>query len=120
MDDNLERPRPGEVTTIEADIEVPPQAVVRRGGTFESFRYRDFTWFWLGSLVSNTGTWMQTAALAIVVWGLRGSELDLGLVNFVSGIPVLFLALPAGALADRVDKRRLLVWAQALLALQAL
>jgi MFS family permease len=120
MDNETARPRRDEVPIIEADTEVPPSEIVRRGGTFESFRYRDFTWFWLGSLVSNTGTWMQTAALAIVVWGLRGSEFDLGLVNFVSGIPVFFLALPAGALADRMDKRKLLIWSQGLLGLQAL
>ncbi|MEI7815020.1 MAG: MFS transporter [Coriobacteriia bacterium] len=103
----------------EADIEAPPQAVVRRGGTFESFRERDFTLFWFGSLVSNTGTWMQTTALALVVFSFRQSSIDLGVVNFVSGIPILFLALPAGALADRVDKRMLLIIAQAVLMLQA-
>jgi MFS family permease len=103
----------------EADIEAPPQAVVRRGGTFESFRERDFTLFWFGSLVSNTGTWMQTTALALVVFSFRQSSIDLGIVNFVSGIPILFLALPAGALADRVDKRMLLIVAQAVLMLQA-
>jgi len=96
-----------------------PQAVVRQGGTFESFRYRDFTWFWLGSVVSNTGSWMQNTALALVVFGFRGSSLDLGIVNFASGIPILFLALPAGVLADRVDKRKLLIIGQAALLVQA-
>jgi len=96
-----------------------PQAVVRQGGTFESFRYRDFTWFWLGSVVSNTGSWMQNTALALVVFSFRGSSLDLGIVNFVSGIPILFLALPAGVLADRVDKRKLLIIGQAALLVQA-
>lgn len=110
---------PQAVETIEADTEMPPRDIVRRGKTFDSFRHRDFTWFWFGSLVSNTGSWMQAAVLAIVVWGLRSRELDLGLVNFAAGIPVLFLALPAGVLADRVDKRKLLMWSQALLALQA-
>jgi MFS family permease len=110
---------PDETETIEANTEAPPQAAARRTGTFDSFRHRDFTLFWTGSLISNTGTWMQTAALAIVVWGLRGREFDLGLVNFAAGIPVLFLALPAGVMADRFDKRRLLIWFQALLALQA-
>ena len=92
---------------------------MRRGGTFESFRFRDFSLFWAGALVSNTGSWMQNYALAIVVYGLRKSELDSGLVNFVSGIPVLFLSLPAGALADKVDKRRLLIVSQFVLLLQA-
>lgn len=107
------------VETLEANEEAPPQPVVRRGGTFESFRSRDFSLFWAGALVSNTGSWMQNYALAIVVYSLRSSELDLGIVNFVSGIPVLFLALPGGALADRVDKRKLLIVSQLVLMLQA-
>jgi MFS family permease len=107
------------IATEEADVEAPTRAVVRRGGTFESFRSRDFTLFWFGSLVSNTGTWMQTTALALVVFSFRESPIDLAIVNFVSGIPILLLALPAGALADRVDKRMLLIVAQAVLMLQA-
>jgi len=104
---------------VEADTEMPPADVMRKAGTFESLRHRDFTLFWLGSLVSNTGSWMQQTALALVVFGLRQSELDLGIVNFVSGIPVLFLALPAGVLADRVDKRKLLIVSQAVMMVQA-
>ncbi len=110
---------PERTATLEADVAEPTGAIVRRGGTFESFKHRDFTWFWFGSLVSNTGTWMQTAALAIVVYALRQREFDLGLVNFASGIPILFLALPAGLLADRVDKRKLLMWSQGLLGVLA-
>jgi len=108
-----------EVSVVEADVESPPRAIVRRGSTFESFRFRDYSLFWWGALVSNMGSWMQNYALAIVVYSLRRSELDSGMVNFVSGIPVLFLALPAGALADRVDKRRLLIVSQLVLMLQA-
>ena len=121
VESDLERMGTGidEIATEEADVEAPPQSVVRRGGTFESFQSRDFTLFWFGSLVSNTGTWMQNTALALVVFSFRQSAMDLGIVNFVSGIPILFLALPAGALADRVDKRMLLIVAQAVLMLQA-
>jgi len=107
------------IAAEEADVEAPRQAVVRLGGTFESLRSRDFTLFWSGSFVSNTGTWMQTTALALVVYELRRSSIDLAIVNFVSGIPILFLALPAGALADRVDKRMLLIVTQGVLLVQA-
>jgi MFS family permease len=110
---------PSSIAQTEADVAEPTRAVVRKGGTFESFKHRDYAWFWAGSLVSNTGTWMQNAVLAIVVWGLRGREFDLGIVNFAAGIPVLFLALPAGVLADRVDKRKLLMWSQAALGVLA-
>ena len=105
--------------TLEADVEAPPQAVGRQRGTFESFQHRDFTLFWLGALVSNIGTWMQLYALGIVVFSFRNSSFDLGLVNFLGGIPVLFLALPAGAIADRVDRRKLLILIQVVLLLQA-
>jgi MFS family permease len=109
-----------ELAVCEADLVEPRAEVVRQGGTFESFRYRAYTLFWSGALVSNVGTWMQNYALGIVVYSFRRSSLDLGLVSFVSGIPVLFLALPAGVLADRVSKRRLIMGAQAVLLVQAL
>ena len=110
--------------TVEADTVVPPAALIRRGwvaSTFESFGYRDFTLFWSGALVSNVGTWMQNAALAIVVWSFQPAHasLNTGIVQGVSGLPVLFLAIPAGAVADRVDRRRLLIWIQVVLLLQA-
>lgn len=108
-----------DVATEEADVITPPRQIVRRGRTFESFRNRDFVWFWLGALVSNVGTWMQNYALGIVVFAFRRSEFDLGLINFISGIPVLFLAIPGGLIADRVDRRRLLIWIQAVLLIQA-
>ena len=110
----------GEQTlTLEADVEAPPQALARPRGPFESFQHRDFRLFWLGALVSNIGSWMQMYALGIVVFGFRKSSFDLGLVNFLGGVPVLFLALPAGAIADRVDRRKLLILVQVVLLLQA-
>jgi len=105
--------------TLEADVEAPPQAAGRQQGIFESFRHRDFTLFWLGALVSNIGSWMQMYAFGIVVYSFRQSSFDLGLVNFLAGVPVLFLALPAGAIADRVDRRRMLILVQVVLLLQA-
>lgn len=104
---------------LEADVSVPTPEVAHHSSTFESFRHRGFSLFWAGALVSNTGSWMQNYALSIVVYSFRRSELDLGVVNFVAGIPVLLLAIFAGVIADRVDKRRLLMWSQAIMLLQA-
>jgi MFS family permease len=106
--------------TVEADIVAPSPALVRRGwvaDTFESFAHRDFTLYWSGSLVSNVGTWMQNAALAIVVWSFQPAKasLNTGIVQGLSGLPVLFLAIPAGAVADRVDRRKLAIWIQVVL-----
>jgi MFS family permease len=109
----------GDISTREADVEAPPQQVVRRGGTFESFAYRDYTLFWAGAFLSNIGTWMQNAALAFVVYSFRSSETDSGIMNFAAGIPVLLLALYAGTLADRIDRKRLIIVTQAVLLVQA-
>ncbi len=110
--------------TIEADTEVPPAALVRAGwfaNTFASFRHRDFSLFWSGALVSNIGSWMQNAALVIVVYGLAPKQASLyaGLVTFISGAPVFFLAIPAGDIADRFDRRKLLIIIQFVLLAQA-
>lgn len=113
-----------EPLTVEADIEFPSAAIVRRtwlANTFESFRHRDFTLFWSGALVSNTGTWMQNAALVIVVYSLAPKQASLyaGIVQFAAGVPVFFLAIPAGAIADRFDRRKLLIGVQVVLLGQA-
>ena len=110
--------------TVEADTEVPTAALVRRGwvaNTFRSFRHRDFTLFWSGAIVSNVGSWMQNAALVIVVYSFAPKQASLyaGLVAFISGAPVFFLAIPAGAIADRFDRRKLLIWIQVVLLAQA-
>jgi MFS family permease len=104
----------------EADVESPPESIVRHGGTFAAFRNRDYSLFWSGALVSNVGSWMQMYALSLVVWNLRNSSADLGIINGLSNLPVLFLAIPAGALADRVNRRTLIIWAQVALGIQAL
>ena len=110
--------------TVEADTELPPAVLVRRGwvaNTFRSFEHRDFTLFWSGALVSNVGSWMQNAALVIVVYSFAPQQASLyaGIVTFISGAPVFFLAIPAGAIADRLDRRTLLLWIQVVLLLQA-
>jgi MFS family permease len=109
-----------DLETREADVEAPPTDITRLGRTFESFKYRDFALFFGGALVSNTGSWMQNTALGlVVVYGLNQGPFVLGIINFLSGIPVLFLALPGGALADRVDRRRLIIVFQWVLLVQA-
>ena len=108
------------VAEAESDAGSPTAEIVRHGGTFESFRHRAYTLFWSGALVSNVGTWMQAAVIGLIAYGFRHSEADLGLVTFASQIPALFLALPGGVLADRVDKRKLIIWAQVLLMFQAI
>lgn len=73
--------------------------------TFVALEERDFRIFWLGQLVSVTGTWMQTVAQGWLVLVLTGSPFVLGLAAAVRSLPVLLLALPAGYVADRFDRR---------------
>jgi len=112
-------PLPADTPTFEADVTSPPRRILRGLRTFESFQHRDFVYFFSGALVSNIGSWTQTVALGWVIYALTGSSSALGVVNFLSGIPIIFLTLFAGTLIDHVDRRKLLIVAQALLMMEA-
>ena len=87
--------------------------------SFRALRHRNFRLYWFGQLVSLVGTWMQSVAQGWLMHTLTASAFMLGLLGFVQFIPVLPLALLAGVVADRVDKRRMLMVTQSLLLLQA-
>ena len=72
-------------------------------------RHRNFRLLWTGLIVSNTGTWMQFVALGYLIDRLTHSPLYLGILAAVQAIPRLLFAFVAGAVADRVDRRRLLM-----------
>jgi MFS family permease len=84
-----------------------------------AFRHRDFRLFWAGQLVSLVGSWMQSVGQSWVVLELTHSPFKLGMINALQFGPMLFLSFLAGALADRVRKRRLLLLTQSALMLQA-
>ena len=77
--------------------------------TFVAFGERDFRIFWLGQLVSVTGTWMQTVAQGWLILILTGSPFILGLAAAARSLPVLLLVVPAGIVADRFDRRKIVV-----------
>jgi MFS family permease len=79
---------------------------------FRALRHRNYRLFFIGQLISLTGTWMQSVAQGWLVLRLSNSPAMLGLVAAAASLPVLLLSLPAGALADRVSKRRLLLVSQ--------
>jgi len=99
------------VAAAAAGSTVPPPPVDRSliSRTFASFHHRDFRLFYAGQLISVTGTWMQTVAAGWLVLTLTGSPLALGLVAVARALPVLLLSFVGGTLADRVDRRRLLL-----------
>lgn len=73
---------------------------------------RDFLVYWVGQAVSLTGTWMQQMAQGWVLSQLSVRASDLGWASMVGMLPVLLLSLKAGELADRLDKRRILIVTQ--------
>jgi MFS family permease len=81
--------------------------------------HRDFRLLWFGQLVSLIGTWMQSVGQAWLVLDLTNSPLLLGLLGTLQYGPMLLFAFVAGALADRVRKRRLVLVTQSVLMLQA-
>lgn len=88
-------------------------------GTFTSLRHRNFRLMWGGLLVSNSGTWLQVVAQDYLVYQITGRALDLGLVNVARAVALISLSFFGGAVADRMDKRRLLMVTQSLFAASA-
>ncbi len=90
------------------------------GHRFRALRHRNFRLFWIGQLISLIGTWMQSVAQGWLMHRLTDSALMLGLLGFAQFAPVTFLSLWAGVIADRIDKRRLLLITQSFAFLQAI
>ncbi|HZU70404.1 MAG TPA: MFS transporter [Ktedonobacteraceae bacterium] len=88
--------------------------------TFVALRHRNFRLFWFGQLISLIGTWMQTTAQAWLVLELTNSAWWLGVVGALQFLPVLLFALFGGVLADRLPKRRVLLFTQSSAMLLAL
>jgi MFS family permease len=80
--------------------------------TFHSLRHRNFRLYWFGQMISLIGTWMQSMAQGWLVLRLTNSPFLLGVVGAFAGLPVFFFSLPAGVLADRVKKRKILIITQ--------
>ncbi len=88
--------------------------------TFRSLGVRNYRLYFFGQIVSMSGTWMQSVAQAWLVLELTGSGVALGAVTALQFLPTLVLGPWGGLIADRVDKRRLLVWTQSASAALAL
>src|SRR6187551_2790442 len=80
---------------------------------------RDFVIFWSGQFTSLVGTWMQNTTQPYLAYRISGRPLDLGLIGFAATLPTLLLALPAGVIVERLDKRKLVIWMQVVALLQA-
>jgi len=85
-------------------------------GRFAALRSRDFRLLFLGQLVSLTGSQMQTVAVPYQIYKLTGSSLALGFIGLCRVVPVVIFALGGGVIADALDRRRLMMLSQTLMA----
>ncbi len=130
---NAEPPSPGlreqafvrgleNLAVEEADAATPafadPQES-RLPNIVRALRNPNFRLFWSGNFLSNIGTWMQNVAQGWLVLTLTGSAFWLGVVGFAGAIPFLLFTLFGGVVADRVNKRRLLLVTQSAMMLLA-
>jgi MFS family permease len=102
----------------ETVLKQPPSG--RFSHAWRALRHRNFKLFFTGQSISLIGTWMTRVATSWLVYRLTGSALLLGLVGFAGQIPTFLLAPFAGVLVDRLNRRNMLVWTQALAGLQSL
>lgn len=98
---------------MEARPEITNTGVeVVAGSPWSPFRYSTFTVLWIATVVSNIGTWMQNAAAGWLMTGLNPDPLVVALVQVATSLPMFLFVLPAGALADIIDRRHLLLVVQ--------
>lgn len=96
----------------------PPPRGMRHA--LRAFRHRDFAIFWTGALFSNTGTWVQNLTVPYVLYQLTGRAFWVGFAAFAQFIPVMILGPVAGSIADRHDRRIVLLCTQSAMAAAAL
>ena len=85
-------------------------ATLRR--VFKAFQYRDFRLMWFGACTSSIGTWMQIVAQGWLIYRLSHSATLLALDQFLAGIPIFLLSLIGGVIADRTERRKILLVSQ--------
>jgi len=102
-----------------ADPDPAQPAVATASSPWAALRIEAFRALWLASLISNVGTWMQSAGAAWMMTSLSTSPVLVALMQTASSLPFFLLALPGGALADIVDRRRVLLATQAWMAVSA-
>ena len=87
---------------------------------FQSLHYRNFRNYFIGHALSTLGTWIQQVSLAWIIYEITQSTALLGIIGFCALIPQLFVSPFAGAWIDKIDKRKMLIFIQVLLFLQAM
>jgi MFS family permease len=83
--------------------------------SFTSLRNRNFRLYFIGQLISNTGSWLTNVALILLVLHITGSGVAVGVMTAFESVPLLLLSAWGGAITDRVDKRRFIILTQSLM-----
>jgi predicted MFS family arabinose efflux permease len=99
----------------EETVEANAQAGIPSGRfqrTFSALRYRDFRLLWFGAFASTTGTFMQTLAQGWLVYTMTGSAFLLGVDGFLATGPMLLFSLFGGVIADRIERRKIMLLSQ--------
>jgi predicted MFS family arabinose efflux permease len=100
----------------EEDLEQTARSAMRPRGkisrTFSALHYRDFRLLWFGAFTSTVGTWMQTVAQGWLVLQMTNSAFLLGVDGFLSTGPMLLFSLFGGVVADRVERRKIMLLSQ--------
>ena len=109
-------PPPAQVASVPQEVTGQPRRVVVGGvswrDTFAALKHRNFRLFFVGQLVSLTGSWMQNTAQGWLVYELTGSKVLLGTVAAVGSLPMLLLSVWGGSVADRHPKRTVVLYTQ--------
>jgi len=79
---------------------------------FKAFQYRDFRLMWVGACTSSIGTWMQIVAQGWLIYRISHSAFLLALDQFLGGIPIFLFSLIGGVVADRIERRKVLLVSQ--------
>jgi len=91
------------------------------GGIFTSLiKYRDFRYLFMGNVFSSAGQWIQQITLSWLIYDMTGSTMLLGLINGMRALPFLLTGPLGGVVADRVDRRRLMMGTQLVLLVSTL
>ncbi len=85
-----------------------------------AFKVRNYRWYWTTQFLSGIGTWAQAIAQSWLILDLTHSAIALGTITMLQFLPMLLFSLFGGVIADRFERRRLLVFTQIILALQAI
>src|SRR3954454_9926381 len=108
-----------DVVDVRRDTPAPVPARAAVPSAWAPLRHTWFRALWIAQFVANTGTWAQTVGAQWLMGDLGGSALQIALVQTAATLPVFLLVVPAGALGDIVDRRRLLLLSQTSMLLSA-